>query len=302
MRAAAVGIGSNSTRMLTAEIGEGKISPVLRMREDTRLFSGLQEGLLSAERMMTTACAAAALCERAREAGCEALRLFATSATRDAKNGAEFAELTEALCGVPLEILPGEEEARLSFLGAAGGKRDVGVIDIGGGSTELAMRDGEALRTISLQMGSSRLLQQFPDLTGGRAHLALEQAEAAIDAGIRSMGVRELPREWIGVGGSGFRLAVADRLASGLDAEGAEGWEMTAERVREWAGRLSAMSTAQRAQVPGIPASRAEVAAHGALILAAAMRALGAQRITATKRTNLDGALLEMAEKQKKTD
>ena len=99
MRAAAVGIGSNSTRMLAAEIGAGQIAPFLRLREDTRLFSGLENGALSAERMMHTAAAAAALVERARGEGCETLRLFATSATRDAKNGAEFRELVEALCG-----------------------------------------------------------------------------------------------------------------------------------------------------------------------------------------------------------
>ena len=173
MRAAAIGIGSNSTRMLAAEIGEGTIAPLLRLREDTRLFSSLENGVLSAERMMATAAAAGMFCQQAREAGCEAIRLFATSAARDAKNGAEFAEIAEALCGVPLEVLPGEEEARLSFLGAAGGETDAGVFDIGGGSTELAMMDGGSLRTISLQLGSSRLLQEFLHLfvlLSGMAH------------------------------------------------------------------------------------------------------------------------------------
>ena len=84
MRAAAVGIGSNSTRMLAAEIGAGQIAPFLRLREDTRLFSSLENGALSAERMMHTAATAAMLAERARGEGCETLRLFATSATRDA--------------------------------------------------------------------------------------------------------------------------------------------------------------------------------------------------------------------------
>lgn len=299
MRAAAIGIGSNSTRMLAAEIGEGTIAPLLRLREDTRLFSSLENGVLSAERMMATAAAAGMFCQQAREAGCEAIRLFATSAARDAKNGAEFAEIAEALCGVPLEVLPGEEEARLSFLGAAGGETDAGVFDIGGGSTELAMMDGGALRTISLQLGSSRLLQEFPNLTGDFPRIARERAEEEIRAGLLRLGVRETPRRWVSVGGNGFRLAAADRLARGLDAEGAEGWFMTREAAHAWADRLSAMSVSERARVPGIPASRADVAAHGAILLEAALRALGADGATATRRTNLDGALLEMAKEKK---
>ena len=297
MRAAAVGIGSNSTRMLAAEIGAGQIAPFLRLREDTRLFSGLENGALSAERMMHTAATAAMLAERARGEGCETLRLFATSATRDAKNGAEFRELVEALCGAPLEILSGEEEARLSFLGATGGAADTGVLDIGGGSTELALRDGGQLKTISLQLGSSRLLQSFPDLTSDNERCALEKAEAVLRAGLETLGVRETPRKFISVGGNGFRLAVADRLKRGLAPEGAEGWRLTLDSVCDWTDRLCRMTVSERAQVPGLPASRADVVAHGAVILCAAMHTLNLPAITATKRTNLDGALLETAGK-----
>lgn len=297
MRAAAVGIGSNSTRMLAAEIGAGQIAPFLRLREDTRLFSGLENGALSAERMMHTAATAAALVERARVEGCETLRLFATSATRDAKNGAEFRELVEALCGAPLEILSGEEEARLSFLGATGGAAGTGVLDIGGGSTELALLDGGHLKTISLQLGSSRLLQVFPDLTVENALRALDEAEAILRASVETLGVRETPRKFMSVGGNGYRLAVADRLRLGLDPEGAEGWQLTLDAVRGWTDRLCRMTVPERAQVPGLPASRAEVVAHGAVILYAAMRTLNLPAITATKRTNLDGALLEAAGK-----
>ena len=74
---------------------------------------------------------------------------------------------------------------------------------------------------------------------------------------------------------------------------------MTREAAHAWADRLSAMSVSERARVPGIPASRADVAAHGAILLEAALRALGADGATATRRTNLDGALLEMAKKKK---
>lgn len=295
MRAAAVGIGSNSTRMLAAEIGAGQIAPFLRLREDTRLFSGLENGALSAERMMRTAATAAMLVERARGEGCETLRLFATSATRDAKNGAEFCELTEVLCGAPLEILSGDEEARLSFLGATCAAADTGVLDIGGGSTELAMRDEGRLKTISLQLGSSRLLQAFPSLTRDNERCALETAEAILRAGLQSLNLRQTPRRFMSVGGNGFRLAAADRLKLGLDPDGAEGWQLTAESVRGWADALCGMTVAERAQVPGLPSSRADVVAHGAVILCAAMRALNLPAITATKRTNLDGALLEMA-------
>lgn len=294
MRAAAVGIGSNSTRLLAGELANGRVAPFLRLREDTRLFAGLTEGSLSTESMLRTAAAAAFLCARARAEGCEHVRLFATSATRDAANGAAFAALVEARCGQALEVLSGAEEAELSFLGATGGGQAArGVLDIGGGSTELACGAEGNVKTCSLQLGSSRLLRQFPDFPAQREE-ALRHARGLVREGWRSLEA-SAPSEWVCVGGGGHRLAVAELLAQGRDPSEDEGFRMTRETAARWAERLCAMTLSERACVPGLSAARAPVAAHGAVLLQAAMEALEIASVRITVRTNLDGALLRLA-------
>ena len=135
MKVAAIGIGSNSVRMLLIEVEGTSFRRLRRDREGTRLFAGLNASRrLSEESMQSTAAAVARMAREAREDGAAQVHLFATSATRDAANQAEFAALLRESAGVELEICSGEEEAALSFLGATDGGYS-GVIDIGGGST-----------------------------------------------------------------------------------------------------------------------------------------------------------------------
>ena len=164
---AVIGIGSNSVRMLTAEAEGGDFRRMARDRAGTRLFAGLDEqGNLSAESMARTLEAMSQMAQEARRRRAERLHAFATSAARDARNGKEFMAAAEQATGVPLEILSGEEEAELSFLGA----RDVfpdgrrcGVIDIGGGSTEIVTGEGQGTDcAFSCQMGAVRLFRAIP--------------------------------------------------------------------------------------------------------------------------------------------
>ncbi len=142
MRAAVIGIGSNSVRMLVAEAADGEIRRISRDRAGTRLFAGLDEaGNLSREAMASSCAAVKRMAESARSQGAEKVHLFATSATRDAANNADFAALLKAETGLTLEICSGDEEAALSFFGATDGG-DSGVIDIGGGSTEIIIGQG----------------------------------------------------------------------------------------------------------------------------------------------------------------
>ena len=120
VKAAVIGIGSNSVRMLIAEKTEKTFLRLGRDREGTRLFAGLDEqGRLSSDSMEHTAAAVRRMAERARSDGAETIHIFATSASRDAKNGAEFEDLIWRETGEKLEILSGEEEAVLSFRGAS---------------------------------------------------------------------------------------------------------------------------------------------------------------------------------------
>lgn len=163
MKAAVIGIGSNSVRMLLAEINGQEGRKLLRDREGTRLFAGLDaQGNLSVASMDAATAAVKRMAESARAQGAEHIDLFATSATRDAANQAAFTQQLLDETGLALHICSGEEEASLSFQGATDGEY-CGVIDIGGGSTELVVGQGARIDcAFSCQMGAVRLFQRMP--------------------------------------------------------------------------------------------------------------------------------------------
>ncbi|MEG0767761.1 MAG: hypothetical protein RR482_08590, partial [Clostridia bacterium] len=135
---AIIGIGSNSVRLLIADVARQTMTHCHRDRIGTRLFDGLVNGCLTEESMCVSLEAVAQFAQDARAHDCGQLHIMATSATRDASNRAVFAARIQATTGVPLEILSGEQEAYLSYLGGAQHGRS-GLIDIGGGSTELTV-------------------------------------------------------------------------------------------------------------------------------------------------------------------
>ena len=292
MMRAAIAIGSNSTRMLAADKRQGALSNLLRAREDTRLFSGLDErGMLSPERIEETARAVKRLYQQALDHGAESVALFATSAMRDARNSQALAERIRGLCPLTVQIISGEEEARLAFAAAAG-KRHCLVVDIGGGSTELTVGEGGRVAWAgSAQMGASRLLRLCPIHSLEDARRAREMAREALLPLARQ--VNALPRAdgMVGLGGS---CTTAAALLLGREAHGEEieGYPVTREDAeRQWA-LLSPMTAEQRCRVPGLPVSRAEHFPHGLSILLSVMELCGFEWFQVSIRTNLDGYLL----------
>lgn len=297
---AVIGIGSNSTRLLVGDVQGGRIMRSRRMREGTRLFAGLDDaGVLSQESMLRTADAVARFAKAALDEGVapENLHVIATSATRDAQNAGAFADLIEAMCGKPLQIISGEEEARLSFVGGAGPGL-CGLVDIGGGSTEIATGGGgRPMALSSVQLGAVRLFGEVPVLSGegiARAHaLARERLLPAVQAL-----PRERPAAWYGVGGTLTCLASVDMRLPAFDREAVDGHVLKRATVENWARRMGKMTAEERAALPGMLATRADIIAHGAVILWAAMEALDMERILVSNRTNLDGYLMELGSVQ----
>ena len=160
MKTAAIAIGSNSTRLLAAEKNGHELTNLLRGRAETQLFLGLSEdGMILPQRLENTAQAVFQLYIQAKAYGAESVSLFATSAARDAKNGQALSDRIYALCGLPLRIISGEEEANLAFLAVSQGKRRL-VMDIGGGSTEFTVGENNVPGwSVSMQLGASRLLK-----------------------------------------------------------------------------------------------------------------------------------------------
>jgi exopolyphosphatase / guanosine-5'-triphosphate,3'-diphosphate pyrophosphatase len=263
-----IDIGSNTTRLLVAEAAEGRLRELESQRVFTRLGRGLVEGgPIPAEKVAQTASVVAAQAAAARKAGAERLVAVATATIRDAPNRAVLARAVEDAGGVPLWILSGDEEARLSFLGATRTLESlsegmIAVIDVGGGSTEIAI--GEAgERPVwwrSFRVGSGLLADR---------HLASDppsQAEldAARQAARDAMDPLEPPKadSAIAVGGTATSLR---RLA---------GAELTEERLEEAVRTLASTTVAETAVRFKLDPERVRLLPAGILVLESVSRRL----------------------------
>ena len=290
MLVAVIGIGSNSVRMLLAEVGGGEMRRIRRDREGTRLFAGLSaQRCLSTGAMESTAAAVSRMAADARAAGAERIHLFATSATRDAANQAEFAALIAERAGLEMEICPGEREAALSFLGAAG-RGDCGVIDIGGGSTEVIVGAGTSLLcALSCQMGAVRLAGQYSIRDHGDLRYVEEAARSILLAGLESHPTLSMPEKWYGTGGTFTTLAAIVRQVHWTERTYMHGTVLTLQQVEKATRMLADMPLSARRELPGLQPNRADIIVHGMCILLACMRTLGIEEITVSEYGNLEG-------------
>lgn len=290
MKAAVIGIGSNSVRMLVCEVEGGKMRRLRRDRAGTRLFDGLDEGRnLSASAMMKSCAAVKAMADSARAEGCEALHLFATSATRDAANQADFAALLLRETGLTLEVCSGELEAALSFFGATEGG-DSGVIDIGGGSTEIIVGSGMDVRCgFSCQMGAVRLAGRLPIRDHGDLPAVQLVAADILEEELRLHPALTFPALWRGTGGTFTTLAAMMKGIRWTDRTYMHGTVLTKEFAQHIARELADMPLEERRNLPGLQPNRADIIVHGICILIAVMDRLGIEEITVSEYGNLDG-------------
>lgn len=291
MKAAVIGIGSNSVRMLLAEIDGRRACKLKRDREGTRLFAGLDaQRNLSAESMSTTIGAVERMAREAREMGADVVHLFATSATRDAANADVLADMLRGT-GLELEVISGEEEAELSFRGATDGGH-CGVIDIGGGSTEIVVgQDAGILAAFSCQMGAVRLHRMI-DIRSHSDLAAVEQAALAIlEDNLREHPTLTVPDKWVGTGGTFTTLAAMVKGIRWTEKTYMHGTRLTREQVADWARTLADMPMEQRLTLPGLQPHRADIVVHGICILIAVMQRLGIGELRVSEYGNLDGYL-----------
>jgi exopolyphosphatase/guanosine-5'-triphosphate,3'-diphosphate pyrophosphatase len=186
VRCACIDVGSNTTRLLVADTMPGGFRDVRNERVFTLIGRSLGDGdQIPADKIDETAAVVAGQVERARDLGAERIRAVATAAIRRARNARELVDAVEWRAGIPLEVLRGEDEARLAFSGAARAVGAVGtlaVVDVGGGSTEIAVGDatGRVTHAESIPVGSSVLADRYlssdpptdPELEGMRQEIA----------------------------------------------------------------------------------------------------------------------------------
>ena len=293
MKAAVIGIGSNSVRSLLVQVDGSGFQRLRRDREGTRLFAGLDEqGNLRRDSMDKTVAAVRRMALEAGKQGAERLEIFATSAARDAANGREFMAAVEEQAGVPLRIISGEEEAELSFLGASGAAPAdrCGMIDIGGGSTEIAVGSPAGLECIfSCQMGAVRLFRRLRiDRKEDMKPVEVAAAEILNDH-LKDYPELEIPETWVGTGGTFTTLAAMILGQPWTDRTHVHGTTITVSDIRNIGETLAGMKVEDRIHLQGLQPSRADIVVHGICILLGVMERLGRDRITVSEWGNLDG-------------
>jgi exopolyphosphatase / guanosine-5'-triphosphate,3'-diphosphate pyrophosphatase len=280
---AAVDLGTNSTRLLVADVEDGRVHELARRLTITRLGEGVDERrrLLPVPIARVRAC----LSEYRREAeslGAERTLLVATSAVRDAENGEAFLGEIEWSYGFATRLLTGAEEAELTYRGVTVERQlppRTLVLDVGGGSTELAV-DGRD--PVSVDVGSVRLTERFGD-----------DVEAAAEH-VRDRLPPLSPRRAIGVAGTVTTIAALE--LGGYDPVRVHGHRIAAGTVDAWLERLAALPLEERARLPGLEPARAPVIVAGVVIVREVLRAYGLPELEASERDLLDGAALAAAE------
>ena len=300
MRVAAVDLGTNSTRLLVADVDDGRLDEVSRRQKITRLGEGVDEH----KRLFPVPIARVrnVLTDFRREAerlGAERTLAVATSAVRDAENGEAFLGEIEWSYGFQTRLLSGHEEAQLTFRGASTGRavaEDTLVIDIGGGSTELVVGGPDGLRFHdSLDLGGVRLTERFLH-SDPPTEEELEACGAAVRALLAERVPREVrPRTAIGVAGTITSLAALDLGLAEYDPDRVHGHRLSREGVLRQLERLASLPLAERRELPALDPDRAPVIVAGTVILREVLDHFGLDGLEASERDILDGAALEAA-------
>jgi exopolyphosphatase/guanosine-5'-triphosphate,3'-diphosphate pyrophosphatase len=305
MRVAVVDIGTNSTRLLVAEVVEGRVTAELERESTvTRLGQGVDaSGALADEAMRRVY----AVLDRYRAQidahGAERTLAVLTSAVRDASNGAAFTETVRERYGLDAREIPGTEEAALTFLGAtserdhAADAGEIVVIDIGGGSTEFVGGGGEVGFFTSLQMGVVRMTERHLHTDPPRPEEL--QALAADVQRVIAEGLPEDLRARVGqavaVAGTATSTAAIDLELEPYDPARVHGHVLSTAQLELQLARLAQMPNDDRREVAGLHPDRAPTIVAGVALLLECLRAFGLERVEVSEHDILRGAALRQA-------
>jgi exopolyphosphatase/guanosine-5'-triphosphate,3'-diphosphate pyrophosphatase len=281
VRVAALDLGTNTTRLLVADVDDGRVEEIaVRAR-----ITGLGEGVDARRKLLPLSIARVrnTLTDYRRELeslGAERVLAVATSAVRDADNGEAFLGEVEWSYGFTTRLLSGEDEAAVTLRGVGDIAEDTVVLDIGGGSTELIMRDF----AISLDVGSVRTTEQFGEDVD------------AIAAYVRPLLPDLRPTRAIGVAATNTSLAALDLRLVEYDRDQVHGHVLTREAVEDLLARLAKMPLDERRRLPAFDPDRAPVIVAGATIVREVLRRYDLDAIEASEHDLLHGVALAAAE------
>ena len=248
-------------------------------------------GALTEQSIRSSVEAVAELAELARVCGAQEIFVFATSAVRDASNGDDFTRRAEAASGTHIEIVSGEQEAVLSYIGASSGGR-CGMIDIGGGSTEFTVGEDETvLGAVSLQMGAVRMNAQTPVRSREEYEASVERCMHMIRRDAQELLACPRPEYWVGVGGTMTTIGAMQKGIALFDPNLCEGMTISRAEVCAWGRKIARLPMADRRQIVGLMPHRADIIPSGIAILEASMRVFGMEELALSAHGNMDGFL-----------
>lgn len=300
LRVAAIDCGTNSIRLLIADVENEKLTDVIRTMVIVRLGEGVDKtGEFSQAALARTFSALDEFAELIAEHKPERVRFVATSASRDVSNREVFVSGINARLGIEPDIISGDEEAELSFLGATADLVNFDsapvspylVVDIGGGSTEFVLGTTKPSATISTNVGCVRMTERHlvsDPPTAEQIAGATSDIDAAIDQAYSAVPIAEA-KSLIGLAGSVTTVAA---LALGLaeyDSEAIHGSRISASKVHRVTQELLTMTRAQRATLGPMHEGRIDVIASGALVLDRIMARTGLSEVVVSERDILDG-------------
>lgn len=306
MRCAVIDLGTNTVRLLVADVARDAPWTVVHADQRvTRLGEGLRAtGALGEAPMARTTTAVAEYVARARSAGAASVRIVATSAVREAENGAAFAERLAAETGERVEVISGDDEARLTLRGLRRGLALDAVtmiaFDIGGGSTEYVLaRGAELLSAVSLRLGVVPLAERFPfpgRLDPPRCATMLEEIRGRLAAELPPAIVRASIDVLVGTAGTVTTLAALDLGLAVYDPLRVHGHRLRRAAVDRLLGKLGALTVDERAALPCLEPGRADLIIPGTAIVVATMEQLGVDALVVSEYGLREGIMDSVSE------
>ncbi len=302
-RYAAIDAGTNSTKMTIAEVSaDGAMVPIASDSAATQVGMAMRGGVIPPTAISQMVAALSRFVAQAREYQVAAIRAVATEFAREASNIGELQAAALQACGLQLEVINGDEEARLVYVAINRDfvERDLPlfVFNIGGGSTEIIYGGREPQQRVSVPIGASNITQRFPDASSKLSAAQQQQISDYIAATIRAC-VSFLDQgraaTLVGSGGTMTNLGAVDNAHSWGDASKVHLYPLPISHLRAAVARLAALDEQERKKVPGLSPDRADIIVSGGLIGLAIADALTASELVVTIRNLRDGVLLEMA-------
>ena len=301
-RVAAIDCGTNSIRLLIADITDGKFHEVLRTMEVVRLGQGVdQTRTFHPDAIARTLAVVEKFANQITVKGAEKIRFCATSATRDATNRDLFIDGVRNILGVEVDVISGAQEAALSFSGATKtlmqSEAPFLVVDIGGGSTEFVLGSTEVLAAKSVNIGcvrmSERHLNQQPP-SAVQVQAAIADIDRAIAEAARDVAITTA-KTLIAVAGTATTVAAAALELTAYDRYAIHLSRISAEKVHQVAAKFQSLSRDEIANLGYMHPGRVDVITAGALVLSRVMAATGAVEFVASETDILDGIAWQLA-------